>query len=213
MVFREVNDAFLAMIGYSREEIIGRTSLELGIIRPCRPRAPGRRLQEQGSFRGTDLVLRARRGESLPTLYAIELMDFAGETWLLSSIIDITERKRAEAALASNEARLREAYQRLRLATDAANIGIWNWNFADDSLEWDDRMYELYAVPAEQRRAASHMISGVPASTPTTWRWQSLRRAILAVTAADWAARFRIVLPGGGVRYIESVPCRLRQQR
>ena len=65
--------------------------------------------------------------------------------------MDITERKLAEARQMS------EANQRLQLADDAAGIGIWNWNFADDSLEWDDRMCELYAVPAERAPAGHHI--------------------------------------------------------
>ena len=66
---------------------------------------------------------------------------------------DISERKRAQVALAASEAQLREALQRLQLATEAAKIGVWSWNFAGSSLDWDERMCELHAVTAEERRA------------------------------------------------------------
>ena len=106
-LFREVNAAFAALIGYSREEIIGRTSMELGIIRPADRGRLTAALQEKGYFRGTDIVLATKGGEQLSTLFSIDLMDFDGEPWMLSSVVDITERKRLENALAANEAELR----------------------------------------------------------------------------------------------------------
>jgi len=39
---------------------------------------------------------------------------------------------------------------RLSLATEAAAIGIWEWNTATNEIIWDDRMYELYGVPRDQ---------------------------------------------------------------
>jgi len=57
---------------------------------------------------------------------------------------EITERKRAEAALRASE-------RRLQLAARAVGLGVWHWNFADNSLDWDERMCEMYAVPEEER--------------------------------------------------------------
>jgi diguanylate cyclase (GGDEF)-like protein len=42
---------------------------------------------------------------------------------------------------------LLEERTRLSLATDAASIGIWEWNTATNEVIWDDRMYEIYGVP------------------------------------------------------------------
>ncbi len=57
--------------------------------------------------------------------------------------VDITDR-------IQTELKTREALQQLRLAKEAAGIGVWNWNFADESLEWDDRIYAFYGVPVDQ---------------------------------------------------------------
>ncbi|MEO6498235.1 MAG: response regulator, partial [Mucilaginibacter sp.] len=35
---------------------------------------------------------------------------------------------------------------RLQLATQSANLGIWDWNIEDDTLEWDEGMYLLYGI-------------------------------------------------------------------
>ncbi|MEI7430830.1 MAG: response regulator [Betaproteobacteria bacterium] len=39
--------------------------------------------------------------------------------------------------------------QRLLMATDSAKLGVWDWNVRDDTMLWDDRMYELYGVARE----------------------------------------------------------------
>jgi PAS domain S-box-containing protein len=40
-----------------------------------------------------------------------------------------------------------EERTRLALATEAAAIGIWEWNTSTNKFIWDDRMYEIYGVP------------------------------------------------------------------
>ena len=45
---------------------------------------------------------------------------------------------------------LLEERTRLSLATEAAAIGIWEWNTATNEIIWDDRMYELYGAPRER---------------------------------------------------------------
>ena len=55
---------------------------------------------------------------------------------------DITDRMEAEKAFRTNT-------ERLRLATRASQIGIWEYKFADDQLIWDDQMFHLYGVDPE----------------------------------------------------------------
>ncbi len=115
---------------------------------------------------------------------------------------DITQRYLAEEALAASEAQLAAAYQEVRLAANAAHLGIWTWTFAGDTLYWDDRMCELYATPHAQSRA------GI---TYAFWRDRVHPDDLAAVESAlaaarrdlaEWISTFRIVLPGGEVRYI-----------
>jgi PAS domain S-box-containing protein len=59
---------------------------------------------------------------------------------MIGAMLDLTERRRAEAAL-------RESADRLRLATAAARIGTFDADFAAGALTWDDRCRELFGLP------------------------------------------------------------------
>ena len=63
---------------------------------------------------------------------------------------DIAKRKLVEAELHESEARLRSSEERLKLAIDAASLGIWDWDVEQDQLVWDDSMYRLYGVRKEE---------------------------------------------------------------
>lgn len=57
--------------------------------------------------------------------------------------LDITERKKAEE-------KLKESQERLTLATQAAHLGIWDWNLQTNQLLWDKEMYPLFNIdPAD----------------------------------------------------------------
>jgi diguanylate cyclase (GGDEF)-like protein/PAS domain S-box-containing protein len=64
-------------------------------------------------------------------------------TRLFGAFQDVTARVEERLAL-------REANQRIALATDSGRIGIWTWDLVDDTLHWDDWVYRLHDIdPAD----------------------------------------------------------------
>ncbi len=97
--YLEVNDTYARLTGYSRDELIGRTSIDLGLFSAAARTALLDTLQAQGSARGVDLQITTKSGASLDVYCGIELVEFNGEPCLLSSVIDITDRKQVEQEL------------------------------------------------------------------------------------------------------------------
>jgi PAS domain S-box-containing protein len=96
----EVNETFVTVTGFSREEAIGRTTAELGVWA-----RPGDREQEladvagAGRLRNREYVFRVRDGQEITGILSAETIDIGGEPCALTVIQDITDRKKFEQAL------------------------------------------------------------------------------------------------------------------
>ena len=92
--FTDVNDAFLAVTGYAADEVIGRTTAELGLfVDPAAQDRVAAQLRETGSIRDLELQLRTRDGEVRDGLFSGELVRSQGATYFLTVMSDVTEQK------------------------------------------------------------------------------------------------------------------------
>jgi PAS domain S-box-containing protein len=104
----EVNEAMLKLLHFRRNEVIGHTTLELGIWVDVNDRAEYTwKLSRDGSTRGSEYRLRTKDGEIVTIHLSAELLEFSGEPCALATLVDITERKRTEEALLESEDRYR----------------------------------------------------------------------------------------------------------
>jgi len=102
-----VNREFGLASGYSREEALGHTSVELGLWpNPEERDRCFRVLQDQGEFRNLQMTLRMKDGTERPYLLSASAVWFNGEACNMTVARDVTEIRRIEAALvaARNEA-------------------------------------------------------------------------------------------------------------
>ncbi len=95
--YLDVNDAFLRTTGYRRDEVIGRTSKELGIwADPSEREKMTEILKEKGAVRNMEVRFRMKSGEIRHVLWSAEVIDYGDEKCLLAVTRDITPLKQAE---------------------------------------------------------------------------------------------------------------------
>jgi diguanylate cyclase (GGDEF)-like protein/PAS domain S-box-containing protein len=93
----DVNEAFESLISRRRDEIVGKTSLDLGIWENSADRwRMARMVASAGSLRDMPVQFRSSTGEVRDVLISAETINLEGEACILALSHDITERKRAE---------------------------------------------------------------------------------------------------------------------
>ena len=96
-VYLDVNDAFLQTTGYKREEVLGKTSKELGIWVDSNQRDEITKiLKKKGIVRNMEVKFRMKSGGIRHVLWSAEVIDYGGEKCILAVTRDITPLKQAE---------------------------------------------------------------------------------------------------------------------
>lgn len=107
----EVNDRACEVYEYSREEIIGSTTLKLGTWADPEERARAvAELREHGSLAGFAMTVRTRSGELRKLNLYCELIVMDGERYALSQAVDVTELSDTQKALAESEERMKTIF-------------------------------------------------------------------------------------------------------
>jgi PAS domain S-box-containing protein len=195
-----INSSIEQVLGYRPDELIGRPfaeyihpeDVELAAGRLARLledpthvwRDEIRMIAKDGSFRRLDIVSTNYLGE-------------AGVNSIVAIARDITEKKRAEDSL-------RESEERLRLASAAANLGLWDFNLPSGKA----------IVTADYATMLGYDPDAFE-ETETTWgerlhpddraRVLDKLRAYLAGEASTYSAEFRLRTADGGWRWIHSI--------
>ena len=138
------NDNFCTIYQHSREELIGQDHriIASGYHSQAFMRDLWQTIRSGRVWKG-EIKNRAKDG----SLYwmdctIVPFLGLDGKPYQFMSICtNITERRRTEEAL-------RESEERVRLATDAAEIGVWERDLKSEVLLWNDRMFAMYGLPA-----------------------------------------------------------------
>ncbi len=95
----EVNETFLRLFECTREEIVGHTLLEAGLLTAENAAMLREQLNPTGEVDNLELSARTRRGKPLHVSVSIRAIQIGEENCALSTVVDITERRIAEEAV------------------------------------------------------------------------------------------------------------------
>jgi PAS domain S-box-containing protein len=155
----DVNEATVQVTGRSRTELIG-TDFSSYFTEPTGACEGYKRVLVEGLVRDYPLAIRHADGHVTDVLYNASLYrDEQGRVQgVFAAARDITERKQADAEIRKLNADLElhvrertlalaESDERLRMATEAAEIGIWDWDLASNTVRWDPLMFRIWGMP------------------------------------------------------------------
>ncbi len=185
----EANAAFKSMSGYRREELL-RLS-DWGVLTPAEfkeaTNRAARDLAEHGETSPYEKQLIRKDGSRWWALCAPTRLSGVGSaSECIEFIIDVTERKEAEAALG-------DAQSRLSAALNAARMGFWDWDSVAQRLSTSDTMPEVLGLqPGDTLNGVDH---GWDLIHPLD-RKRHRRLVTLGISEArSWRDEFRIVRP------------------
>jgi PAS domain S-box-containing protein len=118
-LFLDVNHTWEKLMGYSRNEVIGQSARKL----PIWPTADAAKrfvqeLQDKGSLHGWEQEFLKRSGETFFAVLSAQVLTIQGEKAILSTIVDITERRQMEAAV-------RESRDQFQTMGETVPYGVW----------------------------------------------------------------------------------------
>jgi PAS domain S-box-containing protein len=188
------NQAELDLLGYTREEYVGqpiaRFHADLDVI--------------------ADILSRLSRGERLDRYPArLKHKDGSIRHVLISSsvlfrdgafintrcfTVDVTDQVEAEAELKAEQARL-------ALATQTAQVGVWEWNLATDEMLYSAEARAISGFDPDEP-VTLEMVRGVTHPEDLEQTWPMAQRALDPKLREKVPYEYRIVRPDGEIRWV-----------
>ncbi len=95
--YLDVNDSYVQTFGFSREELLGRTTVEMGILKDDSTRRKIlQSLKKRKTVKNLEVNFYTKSGREIETMFSGDKMEIGDQTCLLSIVTDITERKQIE---------------------------------------------------------------------------------------------------------------------
>jgi PAS domain S-box-containing protein len=193
----DANDAFCRLVGYAREEVVGRPSTDLADLWPVagdRERLAGL-LDRDGACDDLALTLQDRSGRLRRVRVSARLVRINEEPCVVATVEDVTVARYLEEQVHRRESRLREAER-------IAGVASWEWDIASGASTWSPNLYALLGLdPATTPPTLSSYLARVH---PDDRDGLARRMAAIRAAPAPFEDEHRILLPDGTVRRMRS---------
>lgn len=153
--YTHVNDRVAELAGWPKEKMIGRVIWEIF------PEAVGTEFYERCQH-----VMHTGEPSSAEFFYApwnrwLDTRMYPTKDGMIIFRADVTERKKQEQLAHEREAKLKESQDRLRLATEAADIGTFDFFPKTRELQFSERSRDLFGIPPEAEVTYETYLAGV----------------------------------------------------
>jgi len=123
----EANDTFLRLTGFTRQEVIGRKSVELGLwVIPEERIEIINMLKNKGLVSNRECQFRMKSGEIRIWLFSAEIININNNPYMISVTTDITERKKVEEKLRYSDTALNSIHEGVFAMDNEFKITRWN---------------------------------------------------------------------------------------
>ena len=194
----EANDAFLHMLQYGREDVASGGVRWTDLTPPEWRHRDERALAElkaTGMVRPYEKEYFQKDGSRRPVLVAGALFEKGGGEGVAFAL-DLSEQKRAEEALRRSETYLAEAQKLSR-------TGSWHWDVRTGEVIWSQGFFAILGLDSEKDKASYQLylerIHPEDRSKVEEARWAAVRER------QHLEAEFRLLLPGGLIKYLHSI--------
>ena len=188
-----VNQAELDMLGYAREEYVGRNIAEFHADADVIEDILGR-LRAGETLRRYEARLRCKDGSIRHVLINSNVKWDRGRfTHTRCFTRDVTESRRSQEAV-------REAQRQLSMALTAARMGTWSWNIQTGSLDWSDNLEEIHGMPPGSFEGTYESFLNCVHPEDRDRVDSGVRQAIAESSTYD--VEFRVTYPDGSIHWV-----------
>ena len=121
----EVNEAFCSLLGYTKDEVIGKTAIELGILSTELMDAALQNADKNGNISSVEIDLTAKNGDIKHVILLAEIIQVQDNKFRFTVVHDMTERKLAEKNLRESQSKYFDLYTLMRLMSDTMPDMLW----------------------------------------------------------------------------------------
>lgn len=189
----EANIAFSELLGYGQDEVVNRMMGELNVWKcPERRVSFVNQLKQTGRIENFLAVFEHKDGHAIDVLISARETNVGDTQMLVSTIRDVTLRKRAEDELKRNR-------QRLADLQHLAGLGTWEYDIRTETISWSDETYRIVGRDPNLGPPTyeEHLASLHPDDRP------ALEAAVRGAIESGAAYELRIRHHLGGARYRE----------
>lgn len=136
--FVQINDAFEKVFGYTQKEVYGKTSIELGIARPEEQEKTISELKRNGTLLDIEKHIYSKSGERKTILVNVNTVMIDKQSYAITTVHDITERRRVEQALFESVHRLSSTMDNMIEGCQILDYD-WRYLYINDSAQSQNR--------------------------------------------------------------------------